>query len=523
MKSKEKTKEQLDEKSTQAGRQQIVELKSPRNGRKLAEDVLAEELNLLRTLIDNIPDRIYFKDDKGRFLAGNIAVAHQMGAKTPDELIGKTDFDFYPRELAQQFYADEQQIILSGQPLINREKRIVNQTTGEHLWFSTSKIPLRDSYGKIVGIVGIDRDITKCIQSHLVVQESQRLQKAILDTIPDMAWLKDKQSRFIAANERFSEACGIARADDLVGKTDLDIWPKDLAKRYRADDRKVMETGRRKCVVEPLEETDGTRIWIETFKTPIYDDNGQVIGTSGIARDITKRMQAEKKLLDYQAQLKSMTSELFLTEERQRQRLAAGVHDNIGQGLILAKLTLQSLMESESDSAISASLNKVCAAIDQAIEDTNSLTFELGSPVLYELGFEAAVEQLLAEQIQTRHGIKCKLTVDSQPLELDNEISIVLFRSIRELLINVVKHAKAKTVAVHIQKTADRIQVAVEDDGIGFEPSEIRFSSSQNKTGGFGLFSIRERLEYLGWEMKIKSAPAKGSCITLTGPVKRQK
>ncbi len=127
--------------------------------RKLAEESLAEERNLLRTLIDNLPDNIYVKDIKRRFVLGNVAVARLMGAGTPDELLGKTDFDFYPKELADKYYADGQKVIESGKPLVSREEPTVDPE-GNRKWYSTTKVPLRDSRGKIVGIVGISRDIT---------------------------------------------------------------------------------------------------------------------------------------------------------------------------------------------------------------------------------------------------------------------------------------------------------------------------------------------------------------------------
>ena len=127
--------------------------------RKLAEESLAEERNLLRTLLDNMPDNIYVKDTGRRFVVGNVAVARFMGAGTPDKLLGKTDFDFYPKELAAKYYADSQKVIESGQPLLGQEEPAVD-SEGNRKWYSTTKVPLQDSHGKIVGIVGISRDIT---------------------------------------------------------------------------------------------------------------------------------------------------------------------------------------------------------------------------------------------------------------------------------------------------------------------------------------------------------------------------
>jgi PAS domain S-box-containing protein len=122
-------------------------------------------------------------------------------------------------------------------------------------------------------------------------------QKAILDNIPDMAWLKDTEGKFLAVNGPFARACGIAR-EELLGKTDFDFWPPELAQRYRDDDEQVMKTGNRKSIEETLVHAQGRDVWIETVKSPIYDQNGDLMGTTGIARDITerKRMAEELKL-----------------------------------------------------------------------------------------------------------------------------------------------------------------------------------------------------------------------------------
>ena len=148
-----------------------------------------------------------------------------------------------------------------------------------------------------------DKKLIEIIASAIAIEEERRLigeslrekerqQEAILDNIPDIAWLKDKESRFIAVNEPLGKLSG-CRPEDLVGKTDLDIWPKNLAESYRADDVEVIRTGKRKVIEEPLELKEGNVKWLETIKTPIFSDKGEVIGTTGIARDITVRRKLE--------------------------------------------------------------------------------------------------------------------------------------------------------------------------------------------------------------------------------------
>ncbi len=124
------------------------------------EAELATERNLLRTLIDHLPDDVYAKDTKSRFILGNPALARIIGVAHPDNLMGKTDFDFYPAELAAQYYADEQSLMRTGQPLLDQEEFVIDKATGEKHWNLTTKIPLNDSQGNIAGLVGISRDIT---------------------------------------------------------------------------------------------------------------------------------------------------------------------------------------------------------------------------------------------------------------------------------------------------------------------------------------------------------------------------
>ncbi len=127
-------------------------------------------------------------------------------------------------------------------------------------------------------------------RAETMLQQTLMKQNAILDNIPDMAWLKDKDGKFLAVNGPFARACGISR-EELLGKTDFDFWPQELAQRYKDDDEQVMKTRKRKSIEETLVHTEGRDVWIETIKSPIYDENGEVIGTTGIARDITERKQ----------------------------------------------------------------------------------------------------------------------------------------------------------------------------------------------------------------------------------------
>jgi PAS domain S-box-containing protein len=141
--------------------------------RRQAQEALAQERNLLRTLIDNLPDYIYVKDAQGRFVLGNVALAHSFGKETPDEVYGKSDSDFHPPELAARYYADEREILHSGRSLINREEPVV-ESDGTRKWLLSTKVPLRASHGEVIGLVGIGRDITERVWTQEALRRSAR-------------------------------------------------------------------------------------------------------------------------------------------------------------------------------------------------------------------------------------------------------------------------------------------------------------------------------------------------------------
>lgn len=234
-----------------------------------------------------------------------------------------------------------------------------------------------------------------------------------------------------------------------------------------------------------------------------------------------ERKQAEKKFLDYQAKLKSLASELTLVEERERHRIATKLHDQVAQSLVVSKMELEVLRESVSSGELHKTLGEICDTLGQNIQDTRSLTCDLSSPVLHLLGFREAVADWLIEQVQKKHGIASEFEDDGQPKPLDDDLRAVLFRDVRELLLNVVKHAHAHKVKISTRKVGNQICVSVEDDGVGFDPGKTL--AMEGRKGGFGLFSIRERLEELGGHIEIDSEPGHGAKITVMAPLKQEK
>jgi len=264
--------------------------------KRLAQTALQQEKNLLRTVIDNIPDKIYAKNTDGVFILCNTAVLERMGKSDQSEVIGKTDFDLLPRELAAQFYANEQAIIRTGAPLIGHEEPLDQSPQGLR-WNLATKVPLRDNEGRIIGIVGIGRDITKRKQAEMELEQERNLLLTLLDNTPDHIYFKDLGSRFLRMSKSQAERFGLTDPKAAIGKTDFDFFTEEHARAAFRDEQKIIQSGQPVIGIEERETwPDGSETWVSTTKMPLINKDGVIVGTFGISRDITDRKKAEKDL-----------------------------------------------------------------------------------------------------------------------------------------------------------------------------------------------------------------------------------
>jgi len=261
------------------------------------EEAIIVAKNDWENTFDAVTDMVTIHDIDFNIIRANPAAKAMLGLQLHDGLPSAKCFRLYHGTEKPPSRCASCKSLQTGRPSI---VEVFEPHLNKHL--EIRAMPRFGSDSRIVGLIHVVRDITERKQAEEALQAGRLQLKAILDNIPYIAWLKDKESRLIAVNEPFGKSCGF-EPDDLVGKTDLDIWPRDLAERYRADDKEVMESGKRKQVEEPLKDAEGRILWIETIKTPIYDEHGDISGTAGIARDVTKRKLAEEKL---QKTLKSL-------------------------------------------------------------------------------------------------------------------------------------------------------------------------------------------------------------------------
>ena len=398
------------------------------------------------------------------------------------------------------------------------EHRII--VDGEVKWVREKADVEYDEHGKATSAIGFTQDITNRKEAEEQMrQERDRAQK-YLDIAEVMFVVIDTDQIVRLINQKGCKVLGYNEKDIINNNWFDNFLPESIRKEVNTVFKKLVAGE-----IEPVEyfenhvlTKDGDERLIAWHNTVLRDEQGRITATLTSGEDITERKKAEETILENQAQLKSLASQLSLTEESERRRIATELHDQIGQSLVFSKIKLDELHQSATSSELTKALDEICNNIGRIIQDTRTLTFDLSSPILNELGLEAAVAEWLDVQIREKHGIETEFVDDGQQKLLDDDIRALLFRNLRELLVNVIKHADAHKVKVSIRRVNEHIHINVEDDGKGFDA--VKVMSTAIEETKFGLFSIRQRLEQLGGQFEIDTEERRGSKITMTAPLK---
>ncbi len=334
---------------------------------------------------------------------------------------------------------------------------------------------------------------------------------------PIIVW--DSLFKITRFNRAFERLTGYT-ASEVIGNELKMLLPAKNREEWLSKIERTSSGEHWDSVEIPILCKDGENRLVLWNSANIYAEDGIThLATIAQGVDITKRKKAEETINKYQEQLKSLVSELIKTEDNLRHQIASNLHDRISQNLAVSKFKLELLNQDLSSAGYAADLNEILKLIEQTIHETYSLVYELTPPMLNELGLEPAVEWL-TEIFQKKHGIAIEFHRDIQSKPLSDNLRGLLFQAVRELLVNVTKHARASKAKVTITRDNNNIKVSVNDDGDGFDTASL--SVNKGETGGFGLFSIRERLSHLGGQLDIQSRPGRGSRFTLTLPLKRQ-
>lgn len=510
--------------------------------RKIRRQLISEIL--MHGLWDEMGDGISIQDTEFKILYQNKIHKNFIG-----DHVGKYCYKAY----------EQRDHVCEGCPVAEAFKdgeihtaiRTASADTGMR-YFEITASSLRDSKGKIIAGLEIVRDITMRKKVEETLQEARdkleiRIKKRTLELEKTVKLLQEEITERKQVEDKLQEsenkyrqlfsneldAILIFDADSLelldVNKAAVGLYGyskeeflqlkiTDISAELEKTIETVAKTRSGNIEMIPLryhKKKDGTIFPVEISPATFMLRNRKTV--CGIIRDITERMEAEKQLHLYQERLRALISKLSVIEEQERNNIAEALHDNIGQYLALSKIKLAKLRKSYPVAA--KELEEIRKLIEQTMEFTRSLTFELSTPILYRLGFKAAVIWF-AEKIQKQHSLTVECICDETSDNLEGDINILLFKTVRELLYNIVKHAHAQKAVVSISSKGNNMKISVKDNGTGFDIYKIETYSIENKS--FGILNIRERIRYLGGAFEIKSKPGHGTHVTIVVPIEQK-
>ncbi len=457
-------------------------------------------------------------DTNGKVILANQKTCEVLGC--PEEEILGADWseEFLPVKTENQVRLVRQKIIRGNGKAVEFYENPVMTRRGQIRLIAWHNVPLQDETGRIIGSLSSGQDITERKETEEALQESEQRYHALFENTHTVMLLIDPESGAIVdANQAACSFYGYTR-EELTRKKIMEI--NDLSGEEVFHEMQWAQTDERSGFNFRHQLASGKWVDVEAFNGPIVIQGKRMLFS--IIHDITKRKKAEEQIQAYQERLRSLTSELTLAEAKERERMAVELHDNIGQELALSLIKLGSIRRDAYSVGLLKPLDEAAKLIEKAIHDTQTLTFDLGFiTLLKRFGYERAVAEWLEKRVQQEHGIQTTFENDGQEKPLRDDIRILLFEAVRELLTNVIKYAHAKHVKVAICKKESSIEIEVQDDGVGMNILDVTEFTPRFGGGGFGLFSIRERLNYIGGQLAIQSDKGQGTRVTISAPLKQ--
>ncbi|MGD9039428.1 MAG: PAS domain-containing protein [Desulfobacteraceae bacterium] len=482
--------------------------------RRKAEEALRESEQTQRALLNAPTESALLLDAHGNILALNTPAANAFG-KSVDELLGLCAFDLFSADVAKRRKAYHNEVINSCKPVRYEDER-------QGRWHDTNVYPVFDAEGRVVRVAIFSRDITewkhaekalKLAKDHLTryskdleVQVRERTKEitGIIENTPAVVFMKDRDFRYVMVNSRYEELFGI-RNDEIKGKSDYDIFPKETADQFRANDLQVFTERRSFQVEENVPQNDGVHIYL-SVKFPIYDEQETVRSVCGIATDITELKRTQDRM-------RRLSAKIMTGQEKERAAIARELHDELGQMLTALRMDAVWIRDhlSEKDPKARERTLAMCKVIDKTIDEVRGMAVRLRPKVLDELGLTDAIEWYTTE-FEKRSGVASIFKhMDVPPVK--DILSTATYRIAQEALTNVARHSFATHVDVTLQAENDMLLLSVMDNGVGFNIQSL----SDDDT--LGIAGMRERANLVGGKLDVQSEPGKGTTIHFRVPL----
>ena len=506
--------------------------------RKRTEEALAHERDLLRALLDHIPDRLYFKDTQGRFIACSKSMAERLGVSDPEQVTGKTDFDFHPPEMAREFAADEQRILTEGRPLINKPERQLDKE-GREIWASVTKVPIYSRSGTVTGLVGLSRDITQLKQTEQALRQAEEKYRTIYENSLEGIFQTTRDGHFISANPALARLYGYDSPEQLVGAlTDIEHQLYVDPARREEFARRMREDGSVAGFESEVYKRDRSKIWISESARTVKDAGGNFLYYEGIVEDVTARKQAERE--------RETAREAALESARTKAQFLANMSHEIRTPMNaitgMTGLLLDTRLSPEQRDYVETIRSGTEALLEIINDILDFSKLEAGKVALESIDFdlrdtvESAVE-LLAERAHKK-GVELVCWIDpGLSIRLRGD-SFRVRQILTNLVANAIKFTDKGEVLVRVrpvEQTPERVVARCEitDTGIGIPPEIMprifqEFTQADGSTTrkyggtGLGLTITKQFVEMMQGRIGVDSAAGRGSTFWFEIPFSRQ-
>jgi len=490
--------------------------------RKQAEETLDQERVLLRTIIDNFPNSIFVKDKKYRKIVVNLEHTRRLTAHlspaipfSEDDLLGKTDFEVYPRELAEEFLVEDQKILEGGQSVLNQEMLSIDANGRSH-WELLSKIPLRNRNGEIIGLVGISNDITGRKRAEQALLQSEENFRLSISESPLGIRIISIEEETIYVNKAFLDIYEYNSLEEFISIPAINRYTPESYVQHQIRKEKI-KNGHdifdyEVSIVRENAEVRYVKVW---RKEVLW--NG-VKHYQAFNLDITEQKQSEEALNNSQQELRKFATHLQNVREEEKIALAREIHDDLGQILVALKIDmgmfkkkLSKGIEVISSEEILSEFDDFSSQVDNTIKSARRIMNGLRPELIEMLGFEEACKSYLRDFDET-HQINSLFESTIMNLNISLEQSVALFRILQEALNNIIKHAKAKVVKVQLNNRDNKLILEIIDNGVGFDENH------KGRQDSYGLIGMKERVLLLDGELDITSKVGKGTSVRVEIP-----
>ena len=475
--------------------------------RKRAEEELSESEARLRAILNNSPNLVFLKDTQGRYLHINRQFERAFHISR-EAIAGKTDKDVFPAEQAAAFRVNDLKVFQAGVPLEFEEVALYDD--GPHTSI-VSKFPLYGGDGKPYALCGITTDITQRKAMEKALQQAEEKYRDIFDNAVEGIFQSTPSGRYLSVNPALARMYGYESPEELMGGA------TDIAHKVYVDPdcrEALTRLLERQGVVQGFEyevrRRDGSTIWISESVRAVRDEKGKVRYYEGTIEDITERKRSEEELQQTLGQVRTLSRRLEVVREDERTRIARELHDELGVRLTCLKMDLSRLNDA-SRPKLEEKVLSMIEQVDTTIAAVQGLVAELRPGVLDDLGLVAAIEWQCRD-FERRSGIRCLVDSSEEDIPLDSAKATAAFRICQEALTNVVRHARAKEIRVHLDTLDRELLLEIHDDGQGILPEKV------TDAGSLGLLGMRERAAAVGGALQIVGLRGQGTTVTLRLP-----